>query len=321
MKTKVFIDGHEGTTGLRIHQRLSERPDIELIPIPEEKRKDPDTRKACIAESDFTFLCLPDAAAKESVELSIGSKARILDTSTAHRTAPGWVYGFPELSTEQRESVQNAAHLAVPGCHATGFNVLAYPLTAGDIAPFYYPFTAHSVTGYSGGGKKMIAEYESADRAKALSSPRQYGIALQHKHLPVMAKMCDLSTYPVFNPIVADYYSGMVVTVPVLPRLCMKKMTAKEMHAYFTDYYKDQKLIHVLPFMGEGVLDRGFVDALAMSGRDDLQIVVAGNDEQILLIARFDNLGKGASGAAVQCLNLMMGVEETTGLNVQEELK
>ncbi|MCX7615445.1 MAG: N-acetyl-gamma-glutamyl-phosphate reductase [Clostridiales bacterium] len=313
---KIFIDGQEGTTGLRIHERLKARSDIELLTIKEDLRKDLSERSRLINESDITFLCLPDDAARESVSLVKNEKVRIIDSSTAHRVSEGWIYGLPELSERRYESVKNAKRLSVPGCHATGFNVLVYPLIKKEIAPFYYPFCAHSVTGYSGGGKKMIAEYEERPQRMGYESPRQYAISLNHKHLPEMQKTCELSAPPIFNPIVSNFYSGMVVTVPVFARFLTNKITAKEAHSFFESYYEKSKLIKVMPFMGEGILDRGFVEASALSGKDTLQIFVAGNDEQILLISRFDNLGKGASGAAIQCMNLMLGVNETTGLTI-----
>lgn len=317
MKTKVFIDGREGTTGLRIHQRLAKRQDIELMVIGDELRKDKKQRGRFINDSDIVFLCLPDEAAKESVSLCENKNVRIIDASTAHRVSEGWVYGLPELSSRQYEAVADAKRLSVPGCHATGFNVLVYPLVAQGAAPPDYPFTAHSVTGYSGGGKKMISEYQEKPLKPGFESPRQYAITLKHKHLPEMQKISDLAYPPVFNPIVSNYYSGMVVTVPVVTRLLAKKMSALEIHAFFESYYSGSKLIRVMPFMGEGVLDRGFIDAAALSGTDGLQLFVAGNDDNAVLISRFDNLGKGASGAAVQCMNLMLGIDETTGLNLK----
>ncbi|MDP4110297.1 MAG: N-acetyl-gamma-glutamyl-phosphate reductase [Bacillota bacterium] len=317
MKKRVFIDGSEGTTGLRIHERLSSRGDISLIKAEEEKRKEPSERKKLINSADIIFLCLPDKAAKESVSLIENENVRVIDASTAHRTAQGWIYGLPELSEERLTAVREAKRLSVPGCHATGFNVLVYPLTEMKIAPQGYPFCAHSITGYSGGGKKMIAEYGEKPLPQCLKSPRQYALSQCHKHLPEMQKTCGLSFPPVFTPIVSDYYSGMVVTVPVLPRLLDKKMTAEEMMEFFSDYYKKSKLIEVMPKDG-GIAEDGFLDAAAMAGSDGLQIFVAGNDERILLISRFDNLGKGASGAAVECMNLMLGIDELKGLRLKK---
>ena len=264
--TKVFIDGSAGTTGLRIRERLADRRDIELITLSEERRKDLSARSDALNSADVAFLCLPDAAAKEAVSL-IESGVAVIDTSTAHRTAEGWTYGFPEL-TGQREKIAASRRVANPGCHASGFIVLVEPLVRAGLLDPSAALTCFSLTGYSGGGKSMIADYESPDRPEALSSPRQYGLTQSHKHLPEMAKICGLSTAPVFCPIVADFYSGMEVTVPV--------------------------------FAGD-----------VRGTADDIRAVYA---ERILLISRFDNLGKGASGAAIQNMNILLGLDETTGL-------
>ena len=310
MSIKVFIDGSSGTTGLRIADRLAARPEIELLSISAEGRKDVNERAKVINSADLAFLCLPDAASREVIPL-VDEKVKILDTSTAFRTAPGWVYGFPELRG-QREKIKTANRVAVPGCHATGFITLAAPLVSMGIAAPDYPFTAHSVTGYSGGGKSMIAAYEAEDRPGTYDSPRQYALGQKHKHLPEMQKIAGLAYPPVFNPIVADYFSGMVVTVPLHTRLLQKPMTPEDLTKAFADYYGGQRFIHVMPY---GQLpEDGTMDANSLAGTNDLEIYIVGTAEQIVSISRFDNLGKGASGAAVQCMNLMLGLPEDTGL-------
>lgn len=308
--TKVYIDGSAGTTGLRIRERLSARADIELLDIPEEVRKDAAARAGRMNESDITFFCLPDAAAVEAEGLVTNPRVRIIDTSTAHRTAPGWSYGFAELSDGHREALRRSKRVSVPGCHASGFNALVYPLTAGGIVPADYPFVCYSVTGYSGGGKSMIAEYGAPGRDAELDSPRQYGVTQQHKHLKEMKAVPGLAREPVFAPIVADYYSGMVVSVPLFGHLLKKGQTVASLKAYFEEYYAGQPLIHV------SEETPAFIGANRLSGRDTMEILVSGNDERLLLAARFDNLGKGASGAAIQCMNIMLGISETTGLEM-----
>ena len=307
--TTVFIDGAEGTTGLRIRQRLAGREDIRLIAIDEALRKDPAARRACIEASQITILCLPDAAAVEAGELARGTRARIIDASTAHRTQPGWAYGFPELSAAHREAVICGDRVSVPGCHASGMIALVYPLISSGALPADYPVTCHSVTGYSGGGRKMIAQYEDDARDAALDSPRQYGLGQNHKHLREMTKVTGLEYPPIFHPIVADFYSGMVVTVPLFPRLLPGCPTKADLHALLAGHYAGQKLVRVLPMDDETMFA-----ANALSGRDVMELSVFGNDERVTLCARFDNLGKGASGAAIQCLNLMCGVDEDRGL-------
>lgn len=307
---RVYIDGSAGTTGLRIRERLAARADIELLEIPEEKRRDPAARGERMNASDITFFCLPDAAAVEAEGFVTNPAVRIIDTSTAHRTAPGWSYGFAELSAGHRQALAQAKRVSVPGCHASGFNALVYPLTAGNIVGADYPFVCYSVTGYSGGGKSMIADYEAPGRPGELDSPRQYGVTQQHKHLKEMKAVPGLVREPIFAPIVADYYSGMVVSVPLFGHLLSKKQSVASLKDYFREYYAGQPLIQVREETPS------FVGANALSGRDIMEILISGNDERILLEARFDNLGKGASGAAIQCMNIMLGISEITGLEM-----
>lgn len=312
--TKVFIDGQEGTTGLKIYERFSDRADIELIQIDEDKRKDPQERKKLINSSDFTFLCLPDAAATEAVSLVENPNVRIIDASTAHRTNPDWAYGFPELSPAYRDKIKNSKRVAVPGCYAGGFISLVYPLVSnGFIAPDY-PVTCYAVSGYSGAGKKAIAVYESKDRPYELNSPRQYALTQQHKHLPEMQQICGLAEKPIFIPLVCDYYSGMAVTVSLFPKLMKKRYTPDDVVEMLKKHYKDQPMIKVYDFMGEEELSDGFLPANTLSGKNYMELFVYGCENRIILTSRLDNLGKGASGAAVQCLNIMMGIDETTGL-------
>lgn len=308
-KPKVYIDGKEGTTGLQIYERLAGRTDIELILAEEEKRKDLSERKKLINEADVVFLCLPDAAAAEAVALAENPDTRFIDASTAHRTAPGWDYGIPELSQTHRERIAASRRVANPGCHATGFITSVYPLTARGIVPADYPLTAFSLTGYSGGGKKMIAQYEGSDKPDSFLAPRMYGLTLKHKHLPEMQKICGLSEAPVFCPIVDDYYKGMAVTVMLQNRLLPGCPSAQEIWEALAEWYEGQKVIQVHPFGYDGM-----ISAASLSGRDSLKLIVNGHEEQTIVTALFDNLGKGASGAAVQNMNLMLGFEETRGL-------
>ena len=305
--TKVFIDGSAGTTGLRINERLAARKDIELIKLSEECRKDTEARRDAIQSADIAFLCLPDAAAVEAVALAEGGDTVIIDTSTAHRVSPGWAYGFPEL-TGQRGKIQASKRIANPGCHASGFISLVAPLTENGIIPKSLPLTCFSLTGYSGGGKKMIAEYESDERDTLLDAPRLYGISQQHKHLPEMSAVCSLENLPVFCPVVAPYYSGMEVTVPLFAKDI--NGSAEDIKRIYKDYYQNG----LVRYSDEN--EGGFLSAGSMSGRDDMTVTVSGNEERILLISRFDNLGKGASGAAIQNMNIVIGVDETTGLIV-----
>ncbi len=314
MKTKVFIDGSEGTTGLRIHERFSQRDDIELLTISAELRKDPEERKRLINSSDITFLCLPDAAAMESVSLVENDHVVIIDTSTAHRTNEGWAYGFPELSNEHRSAIKNGKRIAVPGCHATGFISLVYPMVAGGFMPADYPVSAFSLTGYSGGGKKMIAAYEAEGKTQDLYAPREYALTQQHKHLKEMKKIAGLSRTPLFSPIVDDYYSGMVVTVPLYTDM-LKDATVDGVRAFFKEFYKEQKFITVADADDE-IASTGFISGNQLSGYDGLKIYITGNEDRILLTSQFDNLGKGASGAAMQCMNIVLGCDEAKGLNL-----
>ena len=314
-KVKIFIDGSEGTTGLRIHERFAEREDVELLPISSELRKDKEERKRLINSSDITFLCLPDAAAEESVSLVENDHVRIIDTSTAHRTMEGWAYGFPELSKEHREAISAGNRIAVPGCYATGFISLVYPMVAEGLISADYPVSAFGISGYSGGGRKMIAAYESDEREDALLAPREYALSQAHKHLKEMKKIPGLKREPLFSPIVADYYSGMVVSVPVYTDLMNKGRTPQEVWKYLADFYAGSRFVRVMPFGAEEA-SANMLAGNAMSGRDSLRIYVTGNEDRVLLSSQFDNLGKGASGAAIQCLNIALGCEETKGLNL-----
>ena len=308
-KPRVFIDGQEGTTGLQIYERLGGREDIELLHIDEALRKDEGARRELINTADIVFLCLPDAAAREAVALAESEHVRFIDASTAHRTDPDWTYGFPELCRGQREKIAGARLLANPGCHATGFIALASPLVRMGILPEDSLVSVFSLTGYSGGGKKMIAEYEAPGRDKALDSPRIYGLNLRHKHLPEMQLYSCLKQPPVFTPVVDDYYCGMAVTLPLHNALLRGGQTAQTIRDALAGYYESEKLISVAPLRMEGMLA-----ANAFAGGNKLEISVAGHEGQTILTARFDNLGKGASGAAVQNMNLMLGFEETAGL-------
>ena len=312
--TKVFIDGSAGTTGLRIYERLHKRPDLQLITLPEETRKDPAARKDAICAADAVFLCLPDPAAIEAVELAADCDSIIIDTSTAHRTAEGWAYGFPELKGF-REKISASRRIANPGCHASGFIALVKPLIDEGLLSSDTPLSCFSLTGYSGGGKKMIAEYQDEERDELLIAPRQYGLTQQHKHLKEMQCICGLQTAPLFCPIVADYYSGMVVSVPLYTEFFAKYKTPQELTSFYADFYRDEKFISV-DETGGAELYGGMLAGNSLSGWDGMKIFVTGNGERIVVSAQFDNLGKGASGAAIQCLNIMLGCVEAKGLNV-----
>ena len=302
--TKIFIDGSAGTTGLRIADRLSLRTDMELIKLPEDLRKDPKARQEAIHASDVTFLCLPDAAAIEAVALAGDCGTKIIDTSTAHRTNDAWAYGFPELSQVHREKILSSNRIANPGCHASGFIASVYPLVAGGIIEPDFPLTAYSLTGYSGGGKNLIAEYEDPNRDVRHESHRIYGINLSHKHLPEMQKICGLTQAPVFSPILGDFYEGMATTI-LLPGF-----EAAKVWDHLSEHYAGQKMVTVAPLGG----DESVIYASTLAGKDTMRLIVSGHEKQTMVTALFDNLGKGASGAAIQNMNLLLGLEESTGL-------
>ena len=306
--TKVFIDGSAGTTGLRIVDRLSDRSDLELMILPDELRKDASARADALATADIAFLCLPDDAAKESAALAKGMQVKIIDTSTAHRVDPDWAYGMPELAG-QTEKICTSARIANPGCHASGFVALVAPLVQAGILPKDAPLSSFSLTGYSGGGKKMIAEYEAQDRNPLLKGPRQYALTQSHKHLKEMVKLCGLESAPVFCPIVGDFYSGMEVTVPLFAKDI--KGTVEDIKKLYAAYYQSGLIRYT-----EQTDPDGMLSAAAFAGRDDMAVSVVGNADRILLVSRFDNLGKGASGAAIQNMNLLLGLDQATGLNV-----
>ena len=303
---KVFIDGSAGTTGLRIDERLSQRQDLEIIRLPEALRKDAEARREALNSADIAFLCLPDAAAVEAVGLIDNPDTAVIDTSTAHRTAEGWVYGFAELAG-QRDRIMQSRRIANPGCHASGFIALVAPLVRAGLVAKDARLSCFSLTGYSGGGKKMIAEYEAEGRSPLLDAPRQYGLGQQHKHLKEMSTVCGLTHAPAFMPIVGDFYSGMEVSVPLF---------ADQLNGSIDDVKAAYRAAYEGPVVNfaEAADESGFLSAGALSGRDDMQISVAGNAERVLVTARFDNLGKGASGAALQNMNLLLGIDETEGL-------
>lgn len=315
MKTKIFIDGSEGTTGLRIFERFEGRDDIELMKIDPELRKEPSERKKMINDSDITFLCLPDAASRESVSLIENPDVRILDTSTAHRTDPDWTYGFPELNKGQREAIRQSKRIAVPGCYATGFISIAHPLVATGMISKDYPVSSFALSGYSGAGKKAIAVYESDEKPVDFNSPREYALSQQHKHLKEMQAVSGLEKTPIFCPVVDDYYSGMFVSLPFYTDMMNGKPSPEKVHEMFAKYYEGEKFIRVMPFGAEAE-SNGFIAANVRSGWDGLELFVTGNEDRVVVTTRFDNLGKGASGAAVQCMNILLGCDEAKGLNL-----
>ncbi len=308
-KIKVFIDGQAGTTGLQLKSKLVNHPYVTLLEIDEDKRKNSAERQRLMNESNVVFLCLPDAAAIEAVKLVTNPDTVIIDASTAHRTADGWTYGFPELSDKHYNAIKNAKRIANPGCHATGFISIVYPLVSSGIMPTSYPVTAHSITGYSGGGNKMIADYEDPDRAEEIGTPRQYGLGQTHKHLPEMKKVTGLDSEPVFNPIVSDYYCGMAVSVPIYTSLLNKKMSAEELYIFFSDYYKNSEFISV-----HKTPESGFLSPVGLEGTNKMNIYVFGNEDRVTITSVFDNLGKGASSAAIENMNIAMGFPIATAL-------
>ena len=308
---KIFIDGKAGTTGLRIEERLGSRDDIEIISLPEDKRKDPVSRKKILNEADIAFLCLPDDAAREAVSMIENPDTVVIDTSTAHRTNPAWAYGFPELDKSFEDKIKGSKRIAVPGCHAGGFIALVYPLVKAGILPKSTLLTCHSLTGYSGGGKSMIAEYQADELPELLGAPRQYGIKQAHKHLPEMVAITGIENAPVFSPIVADFYSGMEVTVPLFAEWLSDGKTIEDVKAAYKKAYTGPLVTYK-----EDADEAGFLSAAAYSDRDSMEISVHGNADRFIVVARYDNLGKGASGAAVECLNIVLGEEKTKTLVV-----
>ncbi len=314
MTARVFIDGQHGTTGLEIHERLAKRDDLALLEIPAEKRKDPEARREFLNAADIVFLCLPDDAARQAVGLVTHATARVIDASTAHRVAEGWVYGIPELDPGQRDRIRGASRVCVPGCYASGFVLCLHPLVAGGIVPPDYPVTSHAVTGYSGGGRQMIASYEAPgkDRQELASRPKNLNLA--HKHLPEMHKYGLLSDPPLFFPVVGDFYRGMLVFVPLILRLLPRGTTADQIRSYLQDYYAGELFVQVQTKEQSETIADGFLSPLGCNGTNRLEIFVFSRGDNALLVARLDNLGKGASGAAVQNMNLMLGVDEGSGL-------
>ena len=314
MKT-VFIDGQEGTTGLGILDRLQSREDIQLIEIAKDRRKDPQAKAACLNAADLVILCLPDQAARESVGLIRNPATRVIDASTAHRTSEAWVYGLPELSRRQRDHIRLSTRVSVPGCYATGFILNVHPLVDAGILPPDYPVTVHAVSGFSGGGKKLIEAYQnqSTEGAAALAY-RPYALGLSHKHLPEMQKLTGLRHAPLFAPSVGNFFKGMLVAVPLFPRLLNRRVTAAEVRDSLADFYAGEPFVQVMPWESAGHLDGGFLSPTACNGTNRVELFVFGHDRQILLTARLDNLGKGSSGAAVQNMNLMLDLPEDMGL-------
>lgn len=311
----VFIDGQVGTTGLQIHERLKHRADIEIVSIENEYRKDIARKKEIINSVDLAILCLPDAAAKESVALIENETTRVVDASTAHRINPRWAYGFPELSAAQRDKIASAQFVSNPGCHATGFIAAIAPLINEGVAPKDYPYSVTSITGYSGGGRQLIERYVDAPDAGSPSlAARPYGFALTHKHLPEMKTITGLDYNPSFYPVVADFERGMLVSVGLETRLLNKVISAEDIHSILKEHYADQQFVKVIEYGDNEYLDAGFLDATTCNDTNNLELFVFGHKDQAMLVARFDNLGKGASGAAVQNMNIMLGLDEATGL-------
>lgn len=309
--TKVFIDGKAGTTGLKIYDRLTAREDIELLTLSEELRKDTEARREMLNAADIAFLCLPDVAAREAVSLIDNPNTVVIDTSTAHRTNPDWAYGFPELSDEFFEKIKTSKRIAVPGCHASGFIALVYPLVEAGIVSKDVLLSCFSLTGYSGGGKSMIADYENDNRDVLLDSPRQYALSQSHKHIPEMCTVIGINNAPVFCPTVADFYSGMEVTVPLHKSQLNDGFTFDSIKEVYRNKYKDSMVTFI-----ENADENGFLATNILSECDNMQISLYGNEDRIILVARYDNLGKGASGAAVECMNISLGIDKTTSLMI-----
>ncbi|KKB65297.1 N-acetyl-gamma-glutamyl-phosphate reductase [Robbsia andropogonis] len=314
MSFKVFVDGQEGTTGLRIFEYLSARADIEILRIDEDRRKDPEARRTLIDASDVTFLCLPDVASRQSVELVTNPHTCIIDASTAFRTDPNWAYGLPELGAAYRDAIRGKKRIAVPGCHASAFVLSVHPLVKAGIVPASYPVSAYSLTGYSGGGKKMIADYQSIPLSPALEGPRPYALELKHKHLPEMKAHGGLDAAPIFTPIVGNFLKGLAVTTYWHPRQFARKADVADIHACMRAHYADEHFINVRPIGAADNLDGGFFDVQACNDTNRVDLFTFGDEDRIVTIARLDNLGKGAAGAAIQCMNLHLGCAENQGL-------
>jgi N-acetyl-gamma-glutamyl-phosphate reductase len=315
MKHTVFVDGQEGTTGLKIHDRLSVRNDIEILAIDPEKRKDPEAKKALMNLADIVFFCLPDAAARESAVLVTNPAVKVIDASTAFRTDPAWAYGLPELDKNQRNVIRASTRVSVPGCFATGFVLAVHPLVAMGIISDDYPVTCHAVSGYSGGGKKLIAAFETENRDyPGINAPKHYSLGLSHKHVPEMQKRAGLSMPPLFTPIVANYFQGMAVALPLHKRLMKKPMNAREIHGLLEAYYAGELFVKVIPFDSGAWLENGYFNAMGANDTNRLDLFVFGQEDIVFVMARLDNLGKGASGAAVQNMNILLGADEGTGL-------
>ena len=314
--TSVFIDGQAGTTGLQIRERLAARQDVSLLEIPEESRKDAEVRRRYLNEADAVILCLPDNAAREAIDLVSSNQVRVLDASTAHRVADGWVYGLPELDALQRERIRDAAWVSNPGCYPTGFVLLARPLVDARIVPRGARMSCHAVSGYSGGGRRLIERYEArgTEHPESLWNVRPYALGLAHKHLPEMAHYSGIDRIPVFSPMVGHFAQGMLTMIPLHVDTLEEGATVETVHACLAARYRNEPCVNVLPPGDEDALDTGFLDPLAANGTNRIDLFVYGHETQILLVARLDNLGKGASGAAVQNLNIMIGAEELSGL-------
>ncbi len=318
-KFNIYVDGQAGTTGLKINERLVNHPYVNILKIDEDKRKDYNARKELINSADIVFLCLPDAASIEAVSMiePTNTHTKIIDASTAHRTNPSWIYGIPELSASARKEIASSMRTAVPGCYASAFILPMYPLVSCGIIPKDYPVTAHGISGYSGAGKSAISEYEDPDRATLFptyDTPRHYALGLHHKHIPEMQQKVGLTHPPIFSPIIADYYEGLEVVIQLHTRLLSKKVTPVEIHKFLSDYYANQNFVKVMPFNSSQCLDSNFFNPIACNNTNNAEIFVFGNDDQIMLFTRLDNLGKGASGAAVQNMNIMLGLDETISL-------
>ncbi len=313
MITKVFVDGQSGTTGLKINERLNSRKDIEILAIPEESKKDPEIKKEFLNSADIVFLCLPDEAAKESVSLIENKTTKVIDASTAHRTNPEWTYGLVEYEKSHREKIKNSKRICVPGCHATGFILGLYPLVKNKIVPDNYPITAHSITGYSGGGKKLIEKFETNQNKISWKSTRHYALTLTHKHLPEMTKYALLKEKPIFTPIVGNFYNGMAVGIPLHKKLLSKSVNLKDIYEVLSEHYENEIFIKVYEGQDD-LLEEGYFDPTACNETNNAEIFVFGNNEQFLILTRLDNLGKGASGAAIQIMNILINVDEKSGL-------